>query len=264
MTALGSSLDVSSTQATPFSRLVKVELRKTYDTRAGFWLLAVIGIIVLVAETIFLLASAHNNENVKFGDFVGVAAFITSIFLPVLGILLVTSEWSQRTAMVTFALEPRRNRVVLAKLTTGIALTLITALGATALGVVLNLLSIALQGHGSWAFGWNFFFGFLIVQSATMAGGFALGSLLLSTPAAIVVFFLYKWVLPGLLFAGAHAWKWLHDLGPWINFQDALTSVGDMSLNSGSEWGHLLVSGTIWLVLPLAIGMRRILRAEVK
>jgi ABC-type transport system involved in multi-copper enzyme maturation permease subunit len=258
------ALDVSTTHAIPFNRLVKVELRKTYDTRAGFWLLAVIGLIVLVAETILLLASNHNDEHVELGDFVGVAAFITSIFLPVLGILVVTSEWSQRTAMVSFALEPRRNRVVLAKLTTGVVLTFLTAGLATVLGVVLNALSFALQGEGSWTFGWNYFFGFLLVQSITMAGGFALGALLLSTPAALVVFFIYKWALPGLLFAGANAWKWLHDLGPWINFQDALQPVGDMTLNTGAEWGHLLVSGTIWLLLPLLIGMRRILRAEVK
>ena len=34
------------------------------------------------------------------------------ILLPVLGVLSITSEWSQRTAMVTFTLEPSRMRVV--------------------------------------------------------------------------------------------------------------------------------------------------------
>jgi hypothetical protein len=36
-----------------------------------------------------------------------------------------------------------------------------------------------------------------------------------------------------------------------------------MSL-SGEEWAHLVVSAAIWLVLPLAIGTWRVLRAEVK
>jgi hypothetical protein len=97
-----------------------------------------------------------------------------------------------------------------------------------------------------------------------MAGGFAFGALLLSTPAALVVFFIYKWALPGLMFAGTNSWDWFKDIGPWVNFQDALGPVGDLTLNTGQEWGRLLVSGTIWLVLPLLIGMRRILRAEVK
>ena len=258
------ALDLSGTHATPFSRLVRVELRKTYDTRAGFWLLTVIGLLVLLAESGLLIASAVNEEAVSFGDFVGVAAFITSIMLPVLGILLVTSEWSQRTAMVTFSLEPRRAMVFLAKLATGLVLTLLTAAVATALGAICNVISFGLQGEGSWEFGWNFFFGFLVVQSLTMAGGFALATLLLNTPAALVVFFVYKWALPGVLFALAAAFAWFKDVGPWINFQDALQPLSDMSLDTGAEWGHLLVSGAFWLVLPLAIGMWRVLRAEVK
>ena len=38
-----------------------------------------------------------------------------NILLPVLGIMSVTSEWSQRTAMVTFTLEPSRSRFLAAK-----------------------------------------------------------------------------------------------------------------------------------------------------
>ena len=43
-------------------------------------------------------------------------AEIMSLILPVLGILLVTSEWSQRTGLTTFALVPQRERVIVAKL----------------------------------------------------------------------------------------------------------------------------------------------------
>ena len=45
-----------------------------------------------------------------------------------------------------------------------------------------------------------------------MLGGFALACLLLNTPAAIVVFFVYKWVLPGLLALGAALMAWFNDL----------------------------------------------------
>ena len=54
MTAAPTTLDVSGTRPTPFHRLVRVELRKSYDTRASFWLLAVIGLLVLAAEVIVL------------------------------------------------------------------------------------------------------------------------------------------------------------------------------------------------------------------
>jgi len=33
---------------------------------------------------------------------------------------------------------------------------------------------------------------------------------------------------------------------------------------TGDQWAHLVVSGILWLVLPLAVGLWRILRAEVK
>ena len=56
---------------------------------------------------------------------------------------------------------------------------------------------------------------------------------------------------------------WFGDLRPWIDFADAQTPLFDWSIE-GVEWAHLLVSGLLWLGLPLALGMVRILRAEVK
>ena len=43
----------------------------------------------------------------------------------------------------------------------------------------------------------------MINQTFAMLGGFALACLLLNTPAAIVVFFVYKYVLPGLFALGS-------------------------------------------------------------
>jgi ABC-2 type transport system permease protein len=96
-----------------------------------------------------------------------------------------------------------------------------------------------------------------------MLGGFALACLLLNTPAAIVVFFAYKWVLPVLFFWGSSLMNWFDRLSPWLNFQAAQGPLYEMPL-SGKEWGQLLVSGFVWLVVPLAIGLWRIRRAEVK
>jgi ABC-2 type transport system permease protein len=261
---LGRTLDISGTQRIPFGRLVMVELRKSYDTRASFWLLATIAILVTLVEALALIITVVNNEPIEFGDFVGGAAFVTSVLLPVLGIMLVTAEWSQRTAMVTFALEPRRPLVIAAKAVVGLILTLATALAATAIGFVCNLLYGLIQGDADWTFGWNFFFGFLIAQSLAMLSGFALAALLLNTAAAIVVFFLYLYALPGLFAILAFYVDWFADIQPWIDFQAAQNPIRDLTLNTGDEWGHLLVSGVVWLGIPLAVGLRRILRAEVK
>lgn len=266
MTTTAHTLDVSATPGIPFTRLFRVELRKTVDTRAGRWLVGITIGAALLAEGIFLaVAATHNDVNAAYGDFVGAAAFVSSILLPVVGIMLVTSEWSQRTAMTTFSLEPRRMRIVVAKLLAGVTLTAFVIAFALVVGLVCNLLYGVLQSHQStdWTFGWSGFGGFVINQTFAMLGGFALACLLLNTPAAIVVFFVYKWVLPGLFALGTALMAWFGHLAPWLDFQQAQSELYDMPL-TGAQWAHLAVSGFLWLVVPLAIGLWRILRAEVK
>ena len=256
------TLDVTGTPEIPFRRLFQVELRKSVDTRAGAWLVGITAVLALLADVIALIVTVVQDEPMTFGDFVAVFAFVSSILLPVLGIMLVTSEWSQRTAMTTFTLEPRRMRIVSAKLVVGVALTAFVIAFALVVGLVCNLLYGAFQGHIDWTFGFTGFLGFLITQTFAMLGGFALACLVLNTAAAIVVFFVYKWVLPGLIALGA-LMDWFAHLAPWIDFQSAQNELYDMPLSSG-QWGHLVVSGFLWLVVPLAIGLWRIRRAEVK
>lgn len=260
---LGHALDLSSTQPIPFARLVRVELRKSYDTRAGFWLLLSIGLLVLAAEVIALAVTTVQDEAMQFGDFVGTAAFLTSFLLPVLGIMVLTSEWSQRTAMVTFALDPRRPLVIAAKALVGVILTLATVAVSIAIGAVCNMLYGAIEGHVDWTFGWPDFVAFTITQVLAMLGGFALAALFLNTAAAIVVFFVYKWVLPGLFALGAGLMGWFSDLRPWIDFQVAQEAIWDWS-GSGRDWAQLVISGFVWLGVPLVWGIWRVLRAEVK
>jgi ABC-type transport system involved in multi-copper enzyme maturation permease subunit len=258
-------IDISNTRRTPFTRLVTVELRKSYDTRSGFWLLASMGIVTVLTLGIMLIVAATNDNAVlAYGDFVGGVAFLTGILLPVLGILLVTSEWSQRTAMTSFALEPHRGRVILAKLVTGLIWTAAIAVFAVAAGAVANALNGVITGTVDWDLGFNYFLGFLVMQSLAMLGGFALAALLLNSPAAIVAFFAYKWVIPILFGIASVFVGWFENLLPWIDFQTAQGPVADWSLNTGHEWAHLLVSGSVWFVLPLAFGLWRVLHAEVK
>jgi ABC-2 type transport system permease protein len=257
------TFDLTDTPGIPFTRLFKVELRKAFDTRAGRWLVGVTAGIALVADLIIAIVLAAKDENLAYGDLVAGAAFVCSVLLPVLGIMLVTSEWSQRTAMTTFSLEPRRMRIVMAKMLAGVALTAFVIAFALVVGVLCNLLYAAFGGSLDWTFGWSGFFAFIATQTMAMLGGFALACLLLNTPAAIVVFFVYKWVLPGLFALGAALMSWFNSIVGWIDFQAAQNELYDMPL-TGTQWAHLAVSGFIWLVVPLAIGIWRIQRAEVK
>jgi ABC-2 type transport system permease protein len=259
------TFDVTGTKGIPFGRLLAIELRKSADTRAGRWLIGVTIGLALLANVIFLIVAAtHPDDEASFGDFVAVSAFISSVLLPVLGIMLVTSEWSQRTAMTTFTLEPRRMRIVLAKMLAGVALTAFVIVFALVVGVICILLLGAMRDAPiDWTFGWSGFFGFIINQTFAMLGGFALACLLLNTPAAIVAFFAYRYVLPTLLAIGSALMDWFSHLAPWIDFQSASAELYDMPL-TGTQWAQLAVSGFIWLVVPLVIGLWRIRRAEVK
>ena len=177
--------------------------------------------------------------------------------------MLVTSEWSQRTAMVTFTLEAHRGRIVAAKLAAGLLLALIVSLIATVSALVVNGIYAAVHGSGDWHVSFLGFMGFLLTQLFSMLTGFAFATLLLNTPAAIVVYFAYKFVIPTIFAIAAQFLDWFKHLQPWIDFAQAQTPLFDATM-SGKDWAHLLVSGFIWLVIPVALGLWRILRAEVK
>src|SRR5699024_4109565 len=73
------------------------------------------------------------------------------ILLPVLGILCVTSEWSQRTAVVTFTLVPVRWRPVAGKLLAGTVLAALSVVACLAAAAIGNLLvGPIVDGNGSW------------------------------------------------------------------------------------------------------------------
>src|SRR4051794_1951038 len=98
----------------PMPRLTLVELRKLADTRSGLWLLIVIG-LAAAGTAVIMLAAAPDDQQ-TFQALFTFGAVPAAVLLPVLGILSMTSEWSQRTALTTFTLTPARGRVVVAKL----------------------------------------------------------------------------------------------------------------------------------------------------
>ena len=65
------TLDVSNTPAVPFGRLVRVELRKLADTRAGRWLLISIAALTLLVLIIQLSVVLGQDLHPKFLDFLG-------------------------------------------------------------------------------------------------------------------------------------------------------------------------------------------------
>jgi ABC-type transport system involved in multi-copper enzyme maturation permease subunit len=257
------TLDVSQTARVPFGRLVSVELRKMFDTRAGRWLLISIAASTALVLVIQLWVVLAQDLTVTFNDFAGGANIPMNILLPVLGVMSVTSEWSQRTAMVTFSLEPSRSRFLAAKFVS----TLIVAVAAVVIGLALTIMANGLYAAFSdnavtWELGPFRIFCYFLLYLFGMATGFAFGALILNTAAAIVVYFVYSFILPGLFQLGT-LMDWFEKIQPWIDFASAQNPIIEADV-SGKEWAQLATSGLIWLVLPLLIGVWRVLRAEVK
>jgi ABC-type transport system involved in multi-copper enzyme maturation permease subunit len=261
-TATQFSLETSpdpSVTSVPFSRLLRVELRKLVDTRAGFWLLIAIGLITVAVIGVFLFVA--DPDQLTFLNFVGATATPQSILLPVLGILAVTAEWSQRTGLVTFTLEPSRIRIAVAKL---VAVTLV---GLLAVGVALGVAAISnvagmvfMDGAGTWNVGAAGVRDFFALQLIGIVQGFAFGMLLMNTAAAIVLYYVIP-IAWNVLFSMVGA---LEQVAPWLDLNTAMAPTFEQQTLKSGDWAHIAVSGTIWVLLPLALGLIRLLRREVK
>lgn len=242
----------------PMRRLVKVELRKLTDTRSGRWLLVAIGLITAAVLVIFLIAG--KVEDLTFASFVAAAATPQAVLLPVLGILTVTSEWGQRTALVTFTLEPNRSRVIAAKLSAVLVVGALAVVLSLALAAASNVLGIWLRdGRGSWAFGVSDLLEAGLGEVLALLQGFALGVLITSSAGAIVTYF----ALPLMWQAASAASEPIRKVAEWIDINTASAPLA-MHDMTAEDWPRLMVATVIWIVVPLAIGWTRLLRRELK
>ncbi|MGW0039337.1 ABC transporter permease [Gordonia sp. NPDC003376] len=269
MTTLTDTHDLPATprasraRSIPMSRLVAVELRKLTDTRAGFWLAASIAVISVIVAVAMLIANRNDPANLYFGQFFGMMNIPTGIILPVMAILLVTGEWSQRTALTTFTMEPRRQRIVIAKLVTMLIAAVVAVGLSLLLGAVANVVAgvIAADPAGAWTFTGAGLVNALVLQLFGLLLGFGFAALILSTPGAIVAYF----ALPTALSLVTELVPWFgRNIGAWVDISSTNAAFQTEHWATGGEWTKLIVSGVIWIALPLTFGIVRILRSEVK
>lgn len=248
-----------SISAVPFSRLVKVELRKTTDTRAGFWLLA--AIVLLTAAIIVLFLIFARPDELTYRGFMFITSTPQGFLLPVMAILAVTAEWSQRTGLVTFTLEPSRMRVIAAKLVAVTILGLLAVALAFGLAALANLLGMSMRdGAGDWDIGGQLVLDLTFLQLSGLVQGFAFALMLINTAAAIVLYF----VLPiawSILFELVAS---LRDIAPWVDLGTATEPIFTEDSLSAEDWAHVAVAASIWILLPLLIGLWRLTHSEVK
>jgi ABC-2 type transport system permease protein len=230
-------------------RLTKVELRKMVDTRSGFWLQVAVLALTVLAVVITVLAGHESDQT--FRHILSNALAPAGILLPVVGILLISSEWSQRTALISFALVPDRPRLIAAKVLAGIVL----GVAATVVAIAFAALGTALASPdipNVWALPGGLLGQDLLYVVTAMVIGVAFGAALLASAPAIVLYF----GLPAALAAlgSIHA---LEGTMEWINSAQSLEPL-TLEVLGGRQWGQALVTLALWMVLPLAIGLWRI------
>jgi len=255
-TLTAENLDLTATPRIPTTRLIEVELRKLADTRSGKWLLITIGLVTAAIIAIFFLTADRSDRT--FLNFMGVTATPQGFLLPVMGILLITSEWTQRTALVSFTLVPVRGRVLFAK----VVAALIAGLAAIVVAVAIAALATVLGGADkAWAgIGADDFGKVGLLQASGVLQGLAFGLLFLNSAAAIVTYF----VVPIAFSIVAGLWSAMQDAAPWVDLGTAQQPLFDGSHESGEQWAQLGTATLIWVVLPFVLGLVRVLRAEVK
>jgi ABC-2 type transport system permease protein len=257
------ALDTSRADV-PLLRLLNVELRKSVDTLAGRWMLIVIALLTLFVDLIVVAIANAADLDLSLGSLLWSQKNVMLPIVAAMAILLATSEWTQRTAMVTFTLVPDRWKTVLAK-----------SVVAVLLGTAAFLLSLLIGGLLTFAGGhWDLTAVEVFVRYLTwvvfLAQALGLAYFFLNSAAAIVTFYAL-FVLGTFIIApivgpllGLKS-QFVESVWPWLDLYRAtfLTYHSD-GWPTGELWGQLATSSLIWVGIPLTIGIWRVLNAEVK
>ncbi|TCJ21831.1 ABC transporter permease subunit [Nocardioides jejuensis] len=251
-----------SPEPIPFGRVLLVELQKMFDTRAGFWLMASIVIASVIATVVTVLLG--DRDALSFDSFAAAVGSPMSILLPVAGVLAVTSEWSQRTALTTFTLVPSRPRVIGAKVIDVLAIGVVSMVLALGIGALGNVVTSLVTGNDAiWDISATSFAKIILANELGMLLGLALGLLFRSSPAAVVGYFVVNFVLPGISGALASSQQWWADHAGWFDLNQTRFLLFDSNL-TGEQWTQLGVTTLIWIVVPFLVGLRLVLKTEIK
>ena len=194
------------------NRLIRSELRKVFTTNT-WWLmlLGVVGFtIVALLINVLVVASATLDgtpEASQFGlgkDLSALATYVYTsgqyfgtLFVMLLGALVVTNEYHHQTATPTFLATPKRLRVIGSKLVTGVGMGVVFGLVTMAIAVPVGALYLSSKGVGTQldqpvvlaSLGLN-----LLAYAVWAIFGVGIGTLLRNQIAALVVCLVLKLV----------------------------------------------------------------------
>jgi ABC-type transport system involved in multi-copper enzyme maturation permease subunit len=237
------------------ARLTQVELRKMFDTRSGFWLPICVAVVAI--GTVLITVLTGPNENHTFTHVFGNALIPTAILLPLIGVLLVTGEFSQRTALTTFTLVPSRARVMTAKLSASVVCSVVALAFCLVVGAGATAIHPA-SGSGTWTLHAVLLPQAFLYLATAMITGLAFGAALLVSAPAIVIYLL----LPTIWSALAGSISGLKGVADWLDASQTLEPMTRHALGA-TDWLQACATLALWMALPLAIGWWRVMRRDV-
>ena len=235
-----------------------VELRKAVDTVTGRWLLVVTA--VLVAGAIGLSAGfPPTDDGLDLQWLMTNALLPVSLLLPVLGVLLLSGEFSTRSMLTTFALVPSRGRVVAAKTVAAVLLavaaTVLTMALTAAVAGALDLAGV-LDG---WALEPSVPVQLLAVMVVYVLVGVGFGLLCQNTPLAVVTYLLVPSLLaPVLLLVPS-----LREVGSWVDLAAGTQPLMMAATADAGQWARVASVTAIWAGVPFVLGWLRLRRREI-
>jgi ABC-2 type transport system permease protein len=238
-----------------FGRLMAVELRKMVNTRSGFWVPIGVGLLTVLVSII--AASNHGGNDGTFTHVLHAASIPSAYLLPVMGVLLICGEWSQRTTLTTFTLAPGRRRVIGAKVGASLIVSTIALIACLASAVVFA----SVFGHapgGTGSLSWQLIAQSWLFLASGMVMGLAFGAAILVSAPAIVAYLLLPVVWNGI----AGNIGWLQGVARWL---DSSSTLGPLTIQnlSGTQWAHAIVTFAVWIGIPILIGWYRIGRGDI-
>ena len=189
-----------------------------------------------------------------------------TVVLPIIAILSITGEWSQRSGLTTFTLVPHRNRVVAAKAVSSVAVAVASMLFAFVIGAVGNVVGTAIAGTrpGVGRLGRARALNIVLGSLLCLLTGTMLGMLIRSSAGALVAYFVYSLLLPTVV----------RHPGRQPGVVPGPAAMGGPQLRPGrpvrghahrlSSGRNVAVTASMWLVLPAILGLRLVMRSEVE
>ena len=194
------------------------------NTRSGFWVPIAVALLTLLVAIIG--STNHGGTSATFIHIFNISSRPAAFLLPVMGVLLVCGEWSQRTTLTTFTLVPSRWRVIAAKFGASVIVSTIALIVCLLLTVVFaSALGHAPGGTGSLP--WQVILQGWLELAAGMAMGLAFGAAILVSAPAIVAYLLLPVVWNGII-GGIHG---LDGVARWLDSGNTLNPLTLHALN---------------------------------